>query len=339
MEKYAGYPDIQGTIARQQGLITRSQVLDTGVSPEHLRGLLCTGAWVLVRRGVYMPAHLWEALEAYDGRPRMRARAAHLTMRRAHVLSHESAARELGMPILKPEVELVHVTRRGVRGSRTEHGVKHHLAPFRSDQCVVVDGVPVLGPARTALDITREHGFVAGTVASDSARQAGATLTDLWNAAAPMTYWPEVTVVRSAIDESDAGAESVGETLMRLFVRELGLGPVETQFELRDQTGWARCDLRVGRHIFEFDGHKKYQRRDRGGLSLVDPDQVVWEEKRRQDWVCGFELGMSRLVWADFWGAARQRALVRVAREYAATVARYGTDISDLGHVIVVRGA
>ena len=115
-----------------------------------------------------MPTHLWEALDPYDGPPRMRARAAHLTMRRAHVLSHESAARELSMRILSTGSELVHVTRRGVRGSRTEHGVKHHLAPFRSDQVVVVDGIPVLGHARTALDITREHGFVAGTVACDS---------------------------------------------------------------------------------------------------------------------------------------------------------------------------
>ena len=269
----------------------------------------------------------------------MRARGAYLQLRRAHVLSHESAARELGLPILRPETDLIHVTRRGVRGGRVEHGVKHHLAPYRPHQVVEMDGIPVLDRARTALDIAREHGFIAGVVACDSARQAGVPLDHLWQAAAPMVCWPQVTVVRACIERCDPGAESVGETLGRLLLEEIGLGPVQTQFELRDESGWARCDMRVARHIVEFDGKVKYRRRDRGGLALVDPEQVVWEEKRRQDWVCGFRLGMSRLVWADYWGQARERAKERILREYAATTAAYGTDISDLSRFIVVRSA
>jgi hypothetical protein len=204
---------------------------------------------------------------------------------------------------------------------------------------VLVDGIPVLGLARTAVDIAREHGLVPGVVAMDSARQLGASAADLWAAAAPMVCWPEVTVVRAAIDRSDPGAESVGETLGRLLLEEMGLGPVQTQFELRDETGWARCDMRVGRQVFEFDGAKKYHRRDRGGLAVVDPDQVVWQEKQRQDWVTGFRLGVSRLVWADYWGRRRELAKERIAREYAATCAAYGTDISDLSRYIVRRSA
>jgi hypothetical protein len=339
MHPYDGHPDIARTLAAQSGLITRIQVLDTGLTPEYVRGLLHTGAWVLVRRGVYMPAELWAALDPYDGPQRMRARAAHLQMRRAHVLSHDSAARELRLAFLKPEQELVHVTRRGVRGGRIEHGIKHHLAPYRADQVVLVDGIPLLGAARTALDITREHGFVAGVVACDSARQLGVSEAELWAASAPMAFWPEVTVVRQAIGRSDPGAESVGETLGRLLLEEIGIGPVETQFELRDATGWARCDMRVGRHLVEFDGRKKFQRRDRGGLAVVDPAQVVWQEKQREDWLRGYRLGMSRLVWADYWGRRRQLAKERVAREYAATCAAYGTDIADLAPYIVVRSA
>ena len=245
-------------------------------------------------------------LDQFTGRRRARARAAHLQMRRAHVMSHDSAGDELGLAMLAPEKEYIHVTRKGVRGGRVEHGVKHHLAPYADSQVVLVDGIPVLGIARTALDIAREHGLVPGVVAIDSARQLGASASDLWAAAAPMVCWPEVTVVRAAIEKSDPGAESVGETLGRLLLEEIGLGPVQTQFELRDQTGWARCDMRVGRHVVEFDGAKKYHRRDKGGLAVVDPDQVVWQEKQRQDWVTGFRLGMSRLVWADYWGRRRR---------------------------------
>jgi hypothetical protein len=339
MNRYDGHPDLARTIEAQRGLITRRQALDTGMTGTHVDGLLRTGRWVRVRRGVYMPADLWEGLDRYDGQPRARARAAHLEMRAAHVLSHESAARELGLAILQPDAELVHVTRRGVRGGRTEHGVKHHRASYLQQQVVQVEGVPVLDAARTAVDIAREHGYVRGTVACDSARQLGVGLGALWAAVEPMTCWPEVTVVRACIQDCDPGAESVGETLGRLLLREIGLGPIETQFELRDDTGWARCDMRVGRQLYEFDGHQKYQRHDRGGLAVADPEEVVWREKRREDWLRGYRLGMSRLVWADYWGPRRELTKARLRREYDATCAAYGTDVSDLADLVVRRSA
>jgi hypothetical protein len=335
MLRYDGHPDLALTIARQRGLITRRQALDTGMSGSLVDGQVRTGRWVPVRRGVYMPAETWESLDAHDGRPRARARAALLMMRAAHVLSHESAARELGLAILTPDKEVIHVTRRGVRGGRAEHGVKHHLAPYQHDQVLEVDGVPVLDLARTAVDMAREHGYVHGTVACDSARQLGVTLGALWAAVEPMASWPEVTVVRACIQDSDRGAESVGETLGRLLLREIGLGPIDTQFELRDGSRSARCDMRVGRQLFEFDGHKKYQRRDHGGVAVIDPEEVVWREKQREDWLRGYRLGMSRLVWADYWGERRARTKERIRREYAATCAAYGTDVSDLSHRIV----
>ena len=154
-----------------------------------------------------------------------------------------------------------------------------------------------------------------------------------------MWHWPNVVTARTAIDRSDPGAESVGETLARMLLEELDLGPIETQFEIRDGTRWARCDLRIGRHLFEFDGLKKYLRRDKGGVAITDPDRVVWEEKQRQDWLLGYQLGMSRLIWADFWGDRRRAALERIAREYALTVARFGTSIDDLAHLVVRRAA
>ena len=48
---------------------------------------------------------------------------------------------------------------------------------------------------------------------------------------------------------------------------------------------------------------------------------------------------MSRLVWADFWGARREAAKQRVRREYAATCRAFGIDISDLAHLVVRRSA
>jgi hypothetical protein len=152
-------------------------------------------------------------------------------MRSAHVLSHESRPGNWGWPILAPREEMIHVTRAGcVAVARAR--VKHHLAPYSVDQVVDVDGVPVLDAARTAVDIAREHGYVHGTVACDAARQLGIASATLWDAAAPMTCLARGHG-SSAIQDSDAGGGERGETLGRMLLREIGLGPIQTQFELR----------------------------------------------------------------------------------------------------------
>ena len=150
----------------------------------------------------------------------------------------------------------------------------------------------------------RPRARARGAASSPSTARAcrGVRLEDLWAAIEPMWRWPGITTARAALELSDARAESAGESLARMLLEELGLGPIETQFEIRDDVRWARCDLRVGRHLVEFDGFLKYQRRDLDDRRRIDAEQVVWEEKQRQDWLLGYHLGMSRLIWADLWG-------------------------------------
>jgi hypothetical protein len=194
-----------------------------------------------------------------------------------------------------------------------------------------VHGVPVLTATRTALDVAREDGLAAGVAIIDAVRHRGVSLAELAAHLERMRHWPHVSIAREALSLSDPGAESIGESLMRLLVAELELGmPMETQFELRDPSGWVRCDLRVGRHVFEFDGSIKYRMPQRGGVATTEGDRVLLAEKHRQDWVCGFHLGMSRVVWDDLWGGQRERTKIRLRREFAATAERFGTDIADL---------
>lgn len=323
-------PIVQAILGTQWGLITRRQATEAGLSEDQLRTLIRRGSWVAVRRGVYAEKDHWDELDQWTGRPLLRVRAAHLRMRRDHVMSHDSAALLQGMPILLGDPELVHVTRRGVAGSRTEHGVKHHTATFTADEVVEIEGIRCLDPARTAVDIAREHGPDRGTVACDSAMRMGVSRAQLEATCARMWCWPGSTHARDAVALADPGAESVGESLGRRLVHELGIGRPQTQFELRDATRQVFCDMRVGRHIFEFDGRVKYLPRDAGGVADKPVEDVLWEEKTRQDWVCGFKLGLSRIVWADLWGERRKVARGRLAREYASTVERYGTSIDDL---------
>ena len=186
--------------------------------------------------------------------------------------------------------------------------------------------------------MTRGVGMRRSIGIIDGVRRQGVALTELWATLEPMWRWPDVTTARAAVAASDHRAESAGESLMRLLVEELGLGPIQPQFELRDGVRWARCDLRVGRHLFEFDGRRKYERVAEGGLAR-DPARALWEEKTRQDWLLGYQLGMSRMIWADLWGDRRRAAKERIAREYALTCARFGTSIDDLAHLIVHRAA
>jgi hypothetical protein len=329
------HPTITGIMAKQHGLITRRQAIEAGFTAEHIDRLARTGAWVTVRRGVYVERQLWESLTTPEGVQLTRDRAASLRISRPHVMSHDSAALELGMDILRSVKPMTHVTRPGVVGSHLRYGVKHHLAPYRPEQVIETNGRRVLDPARTAADIAREHGLQPGVVAFDSALRLGYSERDLDAACAPMTNWPNVTVVRSARELADPGADSIGETMARLLVTELGLGRPETQFGLTDGSRTVWCDLRIGRHVFEFDGRVKYLGRQDGGVAACDPNEVLWAEKNRQDWVCGFKLGVSRIVWDDFWGERRRLALTRLAREYAETAARFGESINDLAAFIV----
>jgi hypothetical protein len=300
--------------------------------------MLRGGEWVAVRRGIYTTAGHLARLDAYVGRPRLEARAAWMSAPQKHAVSHDSAAAYLAIPTLRQAVPLVHLTRLGPPRARTRHGVRRHQSRVLLPHVQWVDGVPVLDRARTAIDIAREHGLAAGVVAIDGVRRQGADPSELWAALEPMRHWPGVTTARAALESSDHRAESAGESLTRLMLDELGMHPVEPQFELRDGVRWARCDFRFGRHLVEFDGREKYERKDEHGR-VRDPRQAVWEEKQRQDWLLGYQLGMSRVVWADLWGDRRRVAMARIAREYALTCARFGSSIDDLAHLVVRRSA
>lgn len=312
------------------GLITYDAALAAGIDPVEVQALVRSGRWVRVRRGIFATAADWAAADTRSARCRLVSRAASLAMWTRHVLSHESAALELGMPVLLPDPFLPHITRPGVLGSRRRHGVVHHKAVFTADQVVTRHGFAVLDPARTAVDIARTSGVRAGLVACDAALRLGVPRQQLWGAVEPMRCWPGVRSARRAVSAADPGADGPGESLLRLMVLELGQGRPETQFTLSDGRRTVHCDLRLGRHVFEFDGRVKYLPAERGGLAGADPATVVWREKQRQDWIMSRRLGVSRVVWTelmpDRWDATR----ARLAREYAATCRLLGTDVTDL---------
>ena len=329
---------IAALMGSQNGLVLRRQALAAGLDARQVDRLAKVGEWVAVRRGVYCTGLLWDSLDPYVGRPRLRAIAASRNMIVPHVLSHDSAALLHGMPILLGDPELVHITRFGALGGRTRHGVKHHQAPYRPDQLVEIDGVWVLDRARTAVDIAREHGERHGLVACDSARRLGVPQADLDEAVAAMESWPYVVRTKWCVAHADDRPDSVLEALGRCLLIKLGIGEVQPQFGLTDGHRSVWCDLRVGRHVVECDGRLKYRRPEQGGVA-ADPDRALWEEKRRQDFITGFKLGMSRLTYADVMPDRWRATGERIHREHAETTRLFGSSIADLEQFVIRRPA
>lgn len=315
------------------GLISVRHALAGGLDHRDVRRLVRRGEWITLRRGVYVEAELWASLDPYREQPLLRIRAAFMTLRSPVVFSHDSAALILGLGVPDPTTALVHVTRHKVHGDAVRAGVKHHLAPYEPRQVMVVDGLPVLDRARTALDMAREHGLVAGVACCDRALRDGVTRTQLAEARAGMWCWPFSSVMDEALKLADSGAGSWLESEGRVLVTGLGLGRPETQFGLTDGYRTVWCDLRVGRHVFETDGMLKYAEENPSG---EPPTVVLRKEKLRQDFIAGFKLGVSRITTYDC-RAGRRAAEARLLREYADTCARFGSDITDLAPYIVRR--
>lgn len=309
----------------QGGLITHRQALAAGLEPRDIAGLVRTDAWARLRKGVYVDATTYAAMDPFHDAPVLRMRALQLVVRKPIVFSHDSAAIALRLGVPDARTSAIHICRPEHRATRTNGGVVTHGAPYRSDQVCELDGLAVLGPARTALDVTRAHGLWPGMAACDAALRRGVTRDGLEAAASVMVGWPYKTRVDRAIALADGNAETYLESLARGVVHDLGIGVPHTQCGITDghRTVWG--DIRVGRHIFEPDGKLKYFLEQQG----LTPEQVLWEEKKRQDFITGFKLGVSRITMHDCLDG-RRAALRRLAREYADTVARFGSEINDL---------
>lgn len=317
-------------MATQWGLLTRRQAIQCGMSTAQIDRLVRVGTWVVVRRGVYAKREFIEQLGTERHRRLIADRAVSLLARTPHALSHHSAAYLLDLPVLHARPARTHLTRPGIVGTHLRYDVQHHTAPFRDADRTEIAGLTCLAPARTALDIAREHGFRQGIVAADSAMRLGATRSSLVAVREQMRNWPHATVLDDVIASVSQDSDSPGETLARILVCSLGFGVPEPQFGITADGRTVWCDLRLGRHIVEFDGKVKVLPHLVGGLAAVSAADVVWEEKRRQDFIVGFGLGISRLTWDDMLERNWVRTAARLRREYLRTCELYGTDITDL---------
>lgn len=315
------HPALIALASRQGGVFTRRQCYAVGMTDDEIAPHV-VGAWHVLRRGAYVDRQVWLAADDLHRRG-LHDRAAHLVMVEPHVMSHDSAARALSIPLLRPTRELVHVTRDGVGGSRTKAGVKHHLSRFDLADTRTVDCLEVTGLARTGLDLAREHGLAAGVVALDHVLRRGVPRRHLDRELEVMWSWPHVRTVRRALALADPGAESPAESLARLLLVEMG-HEVDTQWPVSCDGRIFWTDIRVGRHVVEVEGVTKLLSAADGGSATRPTREVLRARENRERLIRAEGLGTSMVGWDDLVGPRRAHTRTWLARDIALTQDRYG---------------
>jgi hypothetical protein len=113
---------------------------------------------------------------------------------------------------------------------------------------------------------------------------------------------------RRALDFADGGAGSAAESFARVQFHALKLAPPELQVPFSDDHGfigfadfyWRELDL-----IGEVDGRSKYGAK-RHYQRATDPEQLLWQEKQREDRLRRVVRSFVRLDWETI---ADRRAL------------------------------
>jgi very-short-patch-repair endonuclease len=191
-------------------------------------------------------------------------------------LSHESAATELGIELLHPDVNRLTVPRNRSRLTLPGwHVVRSDVPPLDR---LVIDGVPCTAATRSVLDLARELPLEEAVVAADSAlRQRLVPASDL-RARLNAAHGRRAAAVRAVAGAMDPLAGSVLETLLRLTLRDAGLRPV-TQHEIRDPDGrfvarvdfcWPAEGLIVEADGFAFHFDRAAYRADRERLNALE---------------------------------------------------------------------
>ncbi len=192
-----------------------------------------------------------------------------------------------------------------------------HGAPLSAPEIILIDNVPVTSLARTVLDLTRTLPMTQAVVAGDRALALGLRREDLDVGLAAMERWPGIRAARRVVEFLDVRSESVGESVSRVRLMEEGLPTPELQRQVLGPAGQlvARVDFLWDEHqtIGEFDGKIKYGRLLKPGRRIED---VIFDEKLREDAVRDLGLQVVRWIWQDLYrpGILRQRVLRAFAR-------------------------
>lgn len=301
----------------------RGELLVRGYTDKAIARLVKGGQWTKIRHGAYTETAHWNALDA-AGQHALRARAVVLQARTPVVVSHISALMFYDGPTWGLDLEDVHITRLDGKAGRSDAGVDQHSGGIRDEDRTVVDGVPILTPTRTALDVTTVAATDSSLAAVNYLLHEGLTTIDaLRRRYEGMEHWPRTLTTDLVLRLAEPRIESVGESRTYYMCFRQGLPMPTPQYEIRDESGQlvARVDFawpELGVFL-EFDGKIKYEKLLAEGQRASD---VVVAEKRREERICRMTgWRCIRITWADLERPERTAAVLRAALFPSARIA------------------
>jgi very-short-patch-repair endonuclease len=279
----------------------RRQLISDGYDDAHLRALVAAGTLRRIRRGAYVEGVIWDSLSPAD-RHRAIARAVLMTAHPATVLTHVSAALELGAAVWGIPLDRVHTTRSdGIAGRRHRDWIQHR-GTLAEDHVLEVNGVRVSKGARCAVEVSTIAPLEPSLVTANDLLHVGAMTKDEFTRLAhDARYWPNSLVTDLVVHLCDERMESVAETRTDVLCWTQRLPRPTPQVTVKDRHGreFARVDFAWVKHgvFLEFDGRIKYTKYRREDETL---DEYLMREKKREEdicqvtgWVC------IRIGWSD----------------------------------------
>lgn len=253
------------------------------------------------------------------GQYRCRVKGAAAFYRRTLVFSHESAAALWRLPSLGVWPKKAHVVEPSASGGRSSTLLAAHTVGVPAET-VAIDGILVTTLARTVVDLARTAAFGAAVVVADAA---------LRRTRYPLDGVPQTSLIREHLREelslvaasqgaakalrvvnfADGAADRPGESISRVNIHLARLTMPRLQVELAGASGkvytvdfwWEEFNM-----IGEFDGKRKYTDPEfRRGRT---PEQVLYDEKLREDDLRAAGYGFTRWPWEVAISMPRLRA-------------------------------
>ena len=293
--------DVLRVICARDGVFLRREAESLGYTSTAIARLIREGTWHRVRRGAYTFGDIWGGLDE-SRRYALLTRAVYKQANTRVILSHVSAVPEHDGPLWGLDLDLTHLTRRDGKTGRRERGVQQHRGTLAPGDVLRKNGVDVMSPTRTALEVSMVAPTEAALCVINDFLHRGLTSIELLrDRYEPMDRWPDTLATDLALRLADPRIESVGETRTFYMCWRHGLPAPEPQYEVYAEDGsllgrvdFAWPEYRV---FLEFDGKVKYGPLLRPGES---PTDVVLREKRREERICeatGWRC--IRVSWAD----------------------------------------
>lgn len=304
-------------IRTDRGYVTRAQFLGQGYNDRDIRSAVHAGLLLRRRHGIYVYAAEFNQLTP-EQQHVVDVRSVADKLGHAVAISHQSACALHGIAMYGVNLGKIHVTRLDGSAGRTEHGIVHHVGQVIPDADLVeIDGMLVTKPARAMFETSTRHSVESAIVTLDSGLHLALTSPEeLAELGARWWNWQGARKARYAMRLADGRAESPGESRSRYLFRRENLPIPDLQVPVHDENGrligYSDFGWLEYCHLGEFDGKVKY-----GGI-LTDPrtpQQIAYDEKRREDAMRSQHLGMSRWGWVDISGKRGRHTAARVGSD------------------------